>query len=303
MNNLTDQERHLQIRKEVKWTLVLTAICCAWHILSAFLLNGTGLYFLGMPAWFSVSVLGTILIAIIGVVFLLKKVFVDFSYDDEVEADTAEKKYFIGKRSMGGLVLAMTTMATYTSVSSFISGPGAAGLTYGYAQAWVAAVQVPVTFLVLGVLGNSFAIEARKTGAVTVAGYLKSRYKSDFLVILTSILMVLFFIAQMIAQFQGGATLIESVFGLEYKKALLIFGLIVILYTSFGGFKAVVWTDTVQGLIMCVGTVLFVVFVLKFGGGLGNIDQRLSENLPGIYLQFISLALCYHSGYLLVLEQ
>jgi len=283
MKILTDQEKHLQIRKEVIATLILTAICCAWHITSAFLLNGSGLYFLGMPAWFSVSVLGTILIAVIGVVFLLKNVFVDFSYGEEETPNSKEKKYFIGNRSMGGLVLAMTTMATYTSVSSFVSGPGAAGLTYGYAQAWVAAVQVPVTFLVLGVLGNSFAIEARKSGAVTVAGYLKSRYKSDALVIITSILMVAFFIAQMIAQFQGGATLIESIFGIEYKKALLIFGVIVVAYTSFGGFKAVAWTDTVQGIIMCIGTILFVVFVIKSGGGLANIDLRLSENLPGIY--------------------
>ncbi|MEI3339413.1 MAG: hypothetical protein V8R80_05180 [Eubacterium sp.] len=34
---------------------------------------------------------------------------------------SGEKKYFIGGRSMSGLVLAMTTMATYTSVSSFVS--------------------------------------------------------------------------------------------------------------------------------------------------------------------------------------
>ena len=80
---------------------------------------------------------------------------------------------------MGGLVLAMTTMATYTSVSSFVSGPGAAGLTYGYAQAWVATVQVPVTFLVLGVLGNKLALVSRRTGAVTVAGYLRARYKKS----------------------------------------------------------------------------------------------------------------------------
>lgn len=283
MKILTDQEKHLQIRKEVIATLLLTAICCAWHITSAFLLNGSGLYFLGMPAWFSVSVLGTILIAIVGVVFLLKKVFVDFAYDTEEAPNSKEKSYFIGGRSMGGLVLAMTTMATYTSVSSFVSGPGAAGMTYGYAQAWLAAVQVPVTFLVLGVLGNSFALEARKSGAVTVAGWLKARYKSDALVIVTSILMVAFFIAQMIAQFQGGATLIESVFGIEYKKALLIFGIIVVLYTSLGGFRAVVWTDTLQGIIMCVGTILFVVFVVKAGGGLSSIDVKLSENLPGIY--------------------
>ena len=45
---------------------------------------------------------------------------------------SSEKKFFIGGRNMNGLLLAMTTMATYTSVSSFISGPGAAGLTYGY---------------------------------------------------------------------------------------------------------------------------------------------------------------------------
>lgn len=41
---------------------------------------------------------------------------------------SSEKKFFIGGRNMNGLLLAMTTMATYTSVSSFISGPGAAGL-------------------------------------------------------------------------------------------------------------------------------------------------------------------------------
>ena len=43
---------------------------------------------------------------------------------------SSEKKFFIGGRNMNGLLLAMTTMATYTSVSSFISGPGAAGLTW-----------------------------------------------------------------------------------------------------------------------------------------------------------------------------
>lgn len=47
---------------------------------------------------------------------------------------SVEKKYYIGGRSMNGLLLAMTTMATYTSVSSFVSGPGAAGMTVGYAQ-------------------------------------------------------------------------------------------------------------------------------------------------------------------------
>ncbi len=196
---------------------------------------------------------------------------------------SSEKKYFIGGRGMSGLVLAMTTMATYTSVSSFVSGPGAAGLTYGYAQAWIAAVQVPVTFLVLGVLGNKLAIVSRRTGAVTVVGYLKARYKSDALVIITSILMVLFFIAQMISQFTGGGTLISSITGLDFKVSLLIFGAVVIVYTAFGGFSAVAITDTIQGIVMCIGTFLFLFFVLKAGGGLSGIDAGLQQNLPDVY--------------------
>ena len=46
---------------------------------------GTGLYFLGMPAWFSVSTLGTIVLSLLGVWYLLKKVFIDFEYEDEEE--------------------------------------------------------------------------------------------------------------------------------------------------------------------------------------------------------------------------
>ena len=200
-----------------------------------------------------------------------------------------EKKFFIGSRGMNGLILAMTTMATYTSVSSFVSGPGAAGLTYGYAQVWIAAVQIPVTFLVLGVLGNKLALVSRRSGAVTVVGYLKARYKSDLLVIVTSLLMVAFCTAQMIGQFTGGATLISSITGLDHVTSLIIFGAVVIIYTAFGGFTAVAITDTIQGIIMCLGTFLFIFYVLRAGGGLAGIDAGLQANLPDVYNNLTSV--------------
>lgn len=227
----------------------------------------------------------TIILAIL-IAYLIINVAIGILFSRRQEKTSklsGEKNFFIGGRNMNGLVLAMTTMATYTSVSSFVSGPGAAGLTYGYAQAWVAAVQVPVTFLVLGVLGNKLALVSRRTGAVTVAGYLKARYKSDALVIITSLLMVVFFITQMIGQFTGGATLISSVTGLDYSASLFIFGAVVIAYTAFGGFTAVAITDAVQGIIMCIGTFLLLFFVLKSGGGLSQIDAALQTNLPNVY--------------------
>lgn len=82
---MTNQEKHNQCIREIKGTLIVTVLCCLWHVITAFVLNGSGTYFLGMPAWFSVSVLGTIVIAIVGVCVLLKFVFKDFEYDDEAE--------------------------------------------------------------------------------------------------------------------------------------------------------------------------------------------------------------------------
>ena len=137
-----------------------------------------------------------IIMLIILAVYLIVNVVIGMAYSKRKNKESNmsfTKKYFIGSRGMNGIVLAMTTVATYASVSSFISGPGAAAITYGFSQAWVAGVQVGAAFLVLGVLGKKFALVSRKTGAVTVAGYLKARYKSDALVIITTLLMIVFF--------------------------------------------------------------------------------------------------------------
>ncbi|MBO5087803.1 MAG: sodium/pantothenate symporter [Lachnospiraceae bacterium] len=224
------------------------------------------------------------IILVILVVYLAVNMVIGLYFSKKQEKESKlgfEKKYFIGSRGMNGFVLAMTTIATYTSVSSFVSGPGAAGLTYGFSQAWVAGVQVGAAFLTLGVLGKKFAVISRKTGAVTIAGYLKARYKSDALVIITTLLMLVFFVAQMIGQFMGGATLIETVTGLPYWVSLAIFAAVVIFYTAFGGFTAVVVTDTVQGVIMLIGTFLFLFYVVANLGSFEAMSVTLDTTLPG----------------------
>ena len=62
-------------------------------------------------------------------------------------------EYFTGSRSLGGFVLAMTTVATYSSVSSFVGGPGQAW-DIGFGWIYMSVVQVTALFLVLGILGK-----------------------------------------------------------------------------------------------------------------------------------------------------
>ena len=130
----------------------------------------------------------------------------------------------------------MTIIASYTSASSFVGGPGVA---YQLGLSWVllAMIQVPTTFLTLGVLGKRFAIVARRTGAVTITDYLRARYRSDAVVILCSVALLVFFMAAMLAQFIGGARLFQAVTGYPYIVGLALFGVTVVLYTALGGFR------------------------------------------------------------------
>lgn len=190
------------------------------------------------------------------------------------------QNYFVGGRTMGGVVLAMTLVATYTSASSFLGGPGLAA-SWGLTQSWVAAIQIGTAFLTLGVIGKKLGIISRRIKAVTISDYLRARYKSPAVDIICSIMLVVFFITQMIAQFKGGATLLQTVTGLSYISALMLFSAIVIIYTAFGGFKAVVITDTIQGFIMACGTFLLLFFVIRAGGGMESIIDFNAANNPG----------------------
>ena len=84
MKKMTDAEKHRQIVKEMIGTLVLFAIVAVWHIAFAFGLSGIRVMVLGMPLWFFVSTVGAFIIAVAGVIILLKFVFKNFDLGDEV---------------------------------------------------------------------------------------------------------------------------------------------------------------------------------------------------------------------------
>ena len=89
---MTNEEKHMQILKEVKATFVLIAIVAAWHIGFAFLLEDIDMLVLGMPLWFFVSTIGAFVISVAGVAVLLWKVFKDVDLGEEtVEGEFGDR--------------------------------------------------------------------------------------------------------------------------------------------------------------------------------------------------------------------
>lgn len=189
--------------------------------------------------------------------------------------------YFLGNRELGGLVLAMTMVATYGSASSFLGGPGAA---YSIGLGWVllAMTQVATGYFVLMILGKKFQIVTRRYKAVTLIDFLKERYKSTFVVILSALSIIIFLFSAMAAQWVGGAYLIQLLTGISYTGALFIFTLSVLVYVIIGGFRAVALTDTIQGVVMFVGTLILLIAVIISGGGVSNIISNLMTENPNL---------------------
>ncbi|MFC3886101.1 sodium/pantothenate symporter [Bacillus songklensis] len=195
------------------------------------------------------------------------------------------QEYFLGGRELGGFILAMTMVATYGSASSFIGGPG---IAYQTGLGWVllSVIQVVTGYFVLTTLGKKFAIVARKMKAVTLVDFLKNRYESPIVVILASVSIMIFLFASLAAQWVGGARLIESLVGISYSVALTIFTISVLIYVAIGGFRAVVVTDSVQGIVMLIGTIVLLVGTVIAGGGVENIMQELVKENPGLVSPF-----------------
>ncbi len=189
------------------------------------------------------------------------------------------KRFFIGGRFLNGPLLALTLVATYTSASSFIGGPGAA-YKIGLGWVWLALIQVPVAMLTLGVLGPKFLAQ-RKAEHTTIIEWLDARYQNIWLTRLALLSLVVGFIAMISVQFIGGARLFSGISGISYELGLGLFVVTVLAYTLTGGFRAVVITDAFQGILMLIG-VIALLFALLSHGGITVLMDNVSAQSPAL---------------------
>lgn len=200
------------------------------------------------------------------VLFLFLLLLTSIWLENRKTAEKTLEDFYLSDRNLEGFVLAMSMIATYGSVSSFVSGPGVA---WQLGLGWVvfAAPQIIAGFLVFGVIGKKFAIVGHRIGAVTVIDLIRARFADPWLARLLALTLLVAFVTMMTGQLIGGARLFAAAAGLPYEAGLVLFGLVTVFYTTLGGYRAVVITDTICALLMVGGMFLLGWEIVHLGGG------------------------------------
>ncbi|MEA1911572.1 MAG: sodium/proline symporter PutP, partial [Spirochaetota bacterium] len=184
--------------------------------------------------------------------------------------------FIIGGRTLGPFTTAISAGASDMSSWLLLGLPGAvfaSGLVEGL---WIS------LGLTLGAYVNWLIVAGRlralteDLGVVTLPSYIAKRFEdeSGLLKIVSTIVILFFFTLYVASGLKGGTLLFAHTFGASEKAALIVTTLVVVSYTFLGGYKAVCWTDLIQGLLMLAALVFCSILGLTAITGTGvNISE------------------------------
>ncbi|EDO6590157.1 TPA: sodium/proline symporter PutP [Campylobacter coli] len=214
--------------------------------------------------------------------------------------------YFLGGRSLGPVVSALSAGASDMSGWLLMGLPGALYVS-GLIESYIA------IGLSIGALLNwSFVAKRLRiytsviANSITIPDYFETRFDDDkhILRIVCAIVILIFFTFYVSSGLVGGAKLFEATFGIRYEYALTTGTLIIVAYTFLGGYKAVCWTDLLQGLLMMGALIVVPAVMLYHLGGFGEAMAVIEEIKPnalsmgeGIGALSIVSALAWGLGY------
>lgn len=184
---------------------------------------------------------------------------------------TSEKDYFLGGRAMGPWVTAMSAQASDMSAWLLMGLPGSI-LAFGFGQAWIGiglAIGTALNWIFVAKRLRKFSRAAGDS--ITMPQYLSNRFATTnpALKIICAIVFLVSFTLYVASAFSAGAKVFSDLFpALGVERAMIIFALIILVYTFLGGFNAVCWTDFFQGLLMLVALLAVPIMAVS----IGNLD-------------------------------
>lgn len=197
--------------------------------------------------------------------------------------------FYLGGRGMGPLVTAMSAEASDMSSWLLMGLPGVAYLSGVADASWTAiglAVGTYLNFLLVAKRLRRYSVQI---DAITIPSFISKRYgeKKPVIMCIASLAILIFFVPYVASGLAAIGKLFNSLFGWDYMMAVIIGTIVIISYTSVGGFSAVATMDLIQSVIMSIALIVITVFGINQAGGLDVVVEN-AKALPG-YLSFTEI--------------
>ena len=197
-----------------------------------------------------------------------------FSKKNETVGD-----FYLGGRKLGPLVTAMSAEASDMSSWLLMGLPGVAYLTGIASAGWTAiglAIGTYMNWLIVAKRIRRYSAVAGNS--ITIPDFFSNRYhdKKRVLMFIAAVVIILFFIPYTASGFAACGKLFASLFGLDYHVAMILSAIVIVGYTTLGGFLAASTTDFIQSIVMTVALLIVLGFGVHVAGGFDAVMENAS---------------------------
>ncbi|GFI62222.1 osmoregulated proline transporter OpuE [Clostridiales bacterium] len=193
--------------------------------------------------------------------------------------------FYLGGRKLGPIVTAMSAEASDMSGWLLMGLPGVAYLSGICDAGWTAiglAVGTYVNWLIVAKRIRKYSHVCNNS--ITLPDFFSNRFrdKSNALMIISAIIILIFFVPYTASGFAACGKLFSSLFGVNYLSAMLISAVVIVGYTALGGFLAASTTDLIQSIVMTIALIIVLIFGVNTAGGMDAVMEN-ARNLPGYF--------------------
>ncbi len=228
-----------------------------------------------------------ILIAMI--IYMALVIFIGVYYSNK--ANKTSENYFLGGRSLGPWITAMSAEASDMSGWLLMGLPGVAywcGLADAFWTAIGLAIGTYVNWLITSKRLRRYSIRANNS--ITLPEFFSNRFREEkkTISIISSIFILVFFTVYASSCFVTCGKLFSELFGFDYKVMMLVGAIFVLAYTLLGGFLAESASDFMQAIVMIIALAVVVTISIVNAGGFGAVIEN-AKAMPG-FLEFFATA-------------
>lgn len=205
-------------------------------------------------------------------------------------ANKSSENYFLGGRSLGPWVTAMSAEASDMSGWLLMGLPGVAYWCGLADAAWTAIGLAVGTYLNWLIVSKRLRRYSIRTDSITLPEFFSNRFheKNKVILTLSALFILIFFTVYAASCFVTCGKLFSTLFGLPYLSMMLVGAAFVLLYTILGGFLAESASDFMQGVVMFIALTLIVSISTAKAGGFGAVIEN-AKKIPG-FVEFFGLA-------------